>query len=141
MSNSGEIIIVEDDIDDQEILETTIRSLNYKNDLVWFESTSTAFEYLSTTKNHIFIILSDINLPGKNGLEFKRNIDNDPVLRKKSIPFIFFSTLANQKDVNIAYTEMVVQGFFKKPYNFEEIKTVIKTLLDYWSLCKHPNTQ
>lgn len=141
MSKAGEILIVEDDLDDRELFENVLHDLNINNVLVWFDNTDDIFNYLMETKKSIFIIFSDINLPGNNGLELKKSIDNEPKLRKKSIPFVFYSTAANQKEVNEAYTQMTVQGFFKKGLDYEETKNIIRVILDYWRLSKHPNTQ
>ena len=141
MSKTGEIIVVEDDIDDREFFSAVVRDLGVKNEIIWFDNTDQAYDYLMTTAKTIFIIFSDINVPGRNGLEFKKKIDSEPKLRKKSIPFIFYSTLANQKEVNEAYTEMTVQGFFKKGIDYDDTREMIKTIFDYWGMAKHPNTQ
>lgn len=141
MSKSGPILIIEDDSDDKEILENIVRELNYKNTIVWCDTTEDAFEYLCNTTQPVFIIFCDINLPGKNGLEFKKDVDANPELRKKSIPFIFYSTSASQQSVNEAYTQMTVQGFFKKGIDYKAIKSNIKLILDYWCACIHPNIQ
>src|SRR4051812_46144676 len=106
MSRTGEIIIIEDDRDDREFFSAIVRDLGLKNDIVWFDNTDQAYAYLMTTAKSIFIIFTDINVPGRNGLEFKKKIDSEPKLRKKSIPFVFYSTLASQREVNEAYTGM-----------------------------------
>ena len=139
MAKAGPIVILEDDVDDQEILESILKELGVQNKLVWFPKAAQAFEYLKTTTEQPFIIFSDINLPGENGIEFKRKIDNDPALRKKSIPFIFYSTTVNQEAVNEAYTQITVQGFFEKGISYDEIKSRIQRILDYWTDCRHPN--
>jgi CheY-like chemotaxis protein len=139
MSKTGPILIIEDDQEDKEILEDVIRDLNVNNRIVWLENTKQAYDYLSAANEAMFIIFCDINLPGKNGLELKQKIDEHPELRKKSIPFIFYSTSANQDDVNDAYSKMTIQGFFQKGNDYSEMKKVIKLILDYWTLCKHPN--
>ena len=140
MSKSGPIVLVEDDQDDKEIFETILEDLNIKNKFVWFRESESAFDYLSTTSESVFLIFCDINMPGFTGLEFKRNIDGDPELRKKSIPFVFFSTFASQKAIDEAYIKMTIQGFFEKPSKYDEVKTLIKLILDYWKYCKHPNS-
>jgi len=140
MSKSGPILIIEDDEDDMEIFESIVRDLEIPNKIRWFPETESAYEFLETTKERPFVIFCDINLPGKNGLDFKRNIDKNPELRKKSIPFLFFSTQANQRDVDEAFTQMIVQGFFKKGTNYQEMKAMLKTIFDYWRCCKHPNS-
>ena len=140
MAKSGPIIIIEDDVDDESIMEDILKDLKISNKLVWFTKAEEAFRFLKTTSEQPFIIFCDVNLPRLNGVEFKRQIDNDKELRKKSIPFIFYSTSVDQQTVNEAYTQMTVQGFFKKSESYEESKKHIKVIIDYWQACKHPNT-
>ena len=135
------IILVEDDEADMEIFSEVVRELQIENEIKWFPTTDSAFEFLLATEEKVFLIFCDINLPGKNGLDFKRDIDSNPELRKKSIPFIFYSTAAHQHDVNDAYTQMTVQGFFKKENTYPKVKIVLQKIFDYWSLCKHPNAE
>lgn len=139
MPKSGSIVIIEDDIDDQEVIKEVIKELNISNEVILFSSTSEAFQFLKTAIKQPFLIICDINLPVANGLDFKKQIDNDPQLKQKSIPFIFFSTVANKQLVTKAYTEMTVQGFFEKPSNMEDIKKAVFIINEYWKLCKHPN--
>lgn len=140
MSKSGPIIIVEDDADDKEIFESIVRDLKINNEIVWFTEAKSAFSFLKTTHKKVFLIFCDINLPEINGIEFKWDIDNDPELRKKSIPFVFLSTQASQSDINEAYLKMTVQGFFKKGNNYNEMKTMLKNIFEYWKNSLHPNT-
>jgi response regulator RpfG family c-di-GMP phosphodiesterase len=141
MSKQGPILIIEDDTDDKKLLEDALKDIGYSNRIVWYDNTEEAYNYLDTTNDSIFVIFSDINLPGKNGLDFKKKVDSVPHLRQKSIPFVFYSTSANQKDINEAYTQMTVQGFFKKGRTYEEAKNTLKLILEYWKECRHPNTQ
>jgi CheY-like chemotaxis protein len=139
MARTGPIILVDDDPDDEELLREVLHHLGVKNKMIHFDDCFTAFDYLKNTTDKPFIILSDLNLPRQSGIEFKRRIDHDPVLRSKSIPFIFFSTSIEKKEVDIAYKEMTVQGFFQKTNSLQELKTVIKLIMDYWHWCRHPN--
>jgi CheY-like chemotaxis protein len=139
ISKYGPIVLIEDDEDDIKIFTEIVRELKIENEIKWFSDTNKAFTYLLSTEEKIFMIFCDINLPGKNGLDFKRDIDASPELRKKSIPFIFYSTVARVSDVNEAYTKMTVQGFFKKENSHAEIKATLQKIFDYWMLCKHPN--
>ncbi len=138
---SGPIIIIDNDVDDQEVFQDVLKSLHVSNELVVLGSCDDGLTYLRATSSQPFIIFCDINLPGLGGLEFKQKIDNDPQLRKKSIPFVFYSTSVDQKTVNEAYTQMTVQGFFQKKNSVEEIKNMVQLILNYWSECKHPNTK
>ena len=140
MSRSGPIIIIEDDNDDKQIFENILSELEVPNTVIFFENTNDAFDFLLATNLSPFIIFSDINLPGKTGLDFKKELDENESLRKKCIPFLFYSTSTVQRDVNQAYTEMTVQGFFQKGTEYSEMRAMIKIIIDYWTLCKHPNT-
>ena len=137
---SGPIIVIDNDIDDQEVFKDILESLEVPNKLISLHDCNTAFAYLKATAEQPFIIFCDVNLPGLSGTEFKRQIDKDPQLRKKSIPFIFYSTSVNQKTVNEAYTQMTVQGFFQKKNSIREIKNAIQLIIGYWQECNHPNT-
>ena|SRR6188474_1632892 len=140
MSKLGPIVIVEDDLDDQEMIQEAMEEVGIKNELVFFDRSLKAFEFLKSTTQQPFLILSDVNLPVQNGIEFKRQIDEDRQLREKSIPFVFYSTAVDKNSVNTAYQELTVQGFFKKKNKYEELKKDLKLIVDYWTTCKHPNS-
>jgi len=139
MALNGPILLVEDDQDDKDFMEETFKNLNLKNEIIWFTTTNKALKYLQQTGEQPFIIFCDINLPDQSGIEFKEIIDKDESLRRKSIPFIFFSTSVEQDTVNRAYTHMTVQGYFQKPSSFYDLKETLKTIVEYWKLCRHPN--
>jgi CheY-like chemotaxis protein len=136
----GPIILIEDDLDDQEIFTDAVAELGVPNELRIFNNCIDAFNYLLETTDQPFIIFCDVNLPLLNGIEFKKKIDSNDYLRRKSIPFVFYSTTVNQQAVNEAYTKLTIQGFFRKKESFSDIKSNIKTILEYWKECSHPNT-
>ena len=139
MAKSGPIIIIEDDPDDKTFMEEVFMEIKIPNKIKWFTLADPALAYLKTTSDKPFLIFCDVNLPGKNGIEFKRQIDEDKQLRQKSIPFVFFSTSTEQKSVNEAYTQMTVQGYFRKTSTYAEMKELLKLITDYWKHCVHPN--
>lgn len=138
MNKDGPIIIIEDDIDDQEILIDVFKDLKYKNEIIFFNEGQKALDYLIGTDIEPFIIFSDINMPKLNGMELREKVHENEDLRIKSIPYLFFSTSAEQKHVIDAYSKSV-QGFFVKPSNISEIKETIKTIVEYWQKCVSPN--
>jgi len=140
MAKAGPIVIIEDDKDDQEIFTDILKEIGVENQLIFFERCSKAFTYLKITTDHPLIIISDVNLPEQNGLEFKQQIDEDAELRQKSIPFVFLSTSVDKAAVDIAYKKLTIQGFFQKKSGYEELKSVLRMILDYWKECRHPNS-
>lgn len=136
---NGAIILIDDDPDDHHIVQHVIAELEVKNQLLIFIESEAAYNYLSTHLNEQpFIILCDINMPKMNGIELKRKIDENPELRRKSIPFVYLSTAASPNTIREAF-ELNVQGFFIKPYDVNKIKATLKLVFDYWSECRHPN--
>ena len=136
---SGPILLIDDDPDDRQLVETVIESLHCKNAIVHFEHGQQLLEYLQSTKDRPFLILCDINMPVMNGLEVRRKIDQDDRLRRKSIPFVFFSTNAVQHEVEQAY-ELTVQGFFEKGNSLQQLTDRLRIILEYWTVCRHPNS-
>jgi CheY-like chemotaxis protein len=138
MNKSGPIIVIEDDLDDQEILGEVFKLLGCKNEIIFFGDGELALDYLLKTDIKPFIIFSDINMPKLNGMELREKVHQNEDLRLKSIPYLFFSTVAEQQNVIDAYSKSV-QGFFIKPSNFNELKSIIKTIIEYWQSCVSPN--
>lgn len=138
MSIKGPIISIEDDADDQFLIKSVIEELDITNELLFFNNGVEALLYLETTRDQPFLIICDINMPVMNGLELRERIDKNEYLRRKSIPFVFLSTADNPLVIETAY-ESTIQGFFKKENSFEDLKTRIRVIYDYWSYCLHPN--
>ena len=138
MNKTGPIVIIEDDVDDQDILTDIFKELNYDYKLIFFTDSTLALKYLTETDIEPFLVLSDINMPKLNGMELREKIHNNEDLRMKSIPYLFFSTRAEQKDVIDAYSRSI-QGFFVKPSNYDKLKKIIVKIVEYWQECESPN--
>jgi len=133
------VIIIEDDDDDQQFIKDAFIDLGYESQLKFFYDADSVISYLKSTTDKPFLIISDFNLSGMNGYELKKRINDDEQLRMKAIPFIFYTT-SNQKYALDKVYEMMVQGFFVKENSMAGIKSTIKIIIDYWKLCKHPNS-
>ncbi|MBS1742861.1 MAG: response regulator [Bacteroidetes bacterium] len=138
MPKHGPIIIIEDDMDDRFTLEIALKEANVMNELIFFDNGPDAYEFLLNTTKDPFIILCDVNLPRQNGIEFKKELDNNHRLRSMGIPFIFYTTYVSQYAVNEAYKNTTVQGFFQKNNTHKELRDVVKIIIDYWRICRQP---
>jgi len=138
MNKTGPIIIIEDDLDDHDILKEVFKELKYKNEVIFFDEGEKALDYLSASRVEPFIIFSDINMPRLNGMELRAKVHENEDLRIKSIPYLFFTTSAEQAHVVDAYSKSI-QGFFVKPASFNDIKDLIQTIVEYWQKCVSPN--
>jgi CheY-like chemotaxis protein len=138
MSKSGPLVIVEDDPDDQEMISRILSKMKLQNEILKFYDGEQVLEYLRNTKDSPFIIISDINMPIMNGIQLKEKIDDDPKLKRKSIPFVYLSTTASPQQVIKAY-ELTVQGFFVKGQSYDVLKAALHQIVAYWQTCVHPN--
>ena len=138
MNKDGDIIIIEDDLDDQLLIEQAFQELGYTNKRIYFPDGLEALIYLNGQTPLPFIILSDINLPKLDGLQLRRKLRENVSLNLKCIPYLFFTTALNQDMVIEAYSTSA-QGFFVKPSDFNEIKQTLKFIIEYWKQCAAPN--
>jgi len=136
-SSQNPIVIVDDDDDDHYFFRKISQKLQIPNELLFFTNAHDALEYLELPESNPHLLLCDINMPLMNGLEMRRYINNNEVLKEKSIPFIFFSTAASQNQVREAY-QLNAQGFFLKGQSLEEIETTLMAIFEYWSICQYP---
>lgn len=134
MNKSGPIVIIEDDQEDQEILQMAFDDLQLGNEILFFSDGETAYNHLTSTSVEPFLIFSDINMPKFNGFELREKILLNEEPRIKAIPFLFFTTATDPAHVTDAYSKSI-QGFFIKPFDFNDLKTTIKSIAEYWKLC------
>lgn len=138
VNKKGPIIIIEDDEDDQEFLSDIFKKLNYQNEVLFFSDGERAFNYITASSEKPFLILSDINMPKLNGFALRDKLRTDRELSHKCIPYLFFSTSADQRAVVDAYSQSV-QGFFVKQTSMSELEKTISVIMEYWRRCVAPN--
>jgi DNA-binding NarL/FixJ family response regulator len=138
MQIDGPIVVVDDDEDDHYLMQRVLDRLDVRSGLRFFSEARQALEYLLTTTEKPFIIFCDVNMPGMPGIEFRKSINENDYLRKKSIPFVFFSTAAMPSLVQEAY-DLNVHGFFIKEQSMDKLEQCVRVILEYWSQCIHPN--
>ena len=83
-------------------------------------------------KNLPQLILLDLNMPRKGGLEALEEIKQDEIFRK--IPVVVFSTSNAQKDIEKAY-ELGASCFVNKPNSLEEWCDKMKKIGKFWVEC------
>ncbi|HMI80050.1 MAG TPA: response regulator [Ferruginibacter sp.] len=130
MKNSP-IVIVEDDEDDCEMLVNVFREIGVANEFRCFLHPVKAIEYLKTTKEIPFLIISDINMPYMDGFAFKKVIDLDTTISNKRIPFVFLSTAKENNLIDESF-HLSIQGYFQKPNDLESLKEIAHAIVVYW---------
>ncbi len=140
MPKKSPIIIIEDDDEDRNIFQEAFTELGFKNHLVFFNSANEALTYLEETDEKAFLIICDMNLPEMSGMDLKKAINANDDLKKKAVPFIFYTASADNYTINTAFFDTMVQGYFVKEDSVAKIKSSVKAIIDYWSLSRHPNS-
>lgn len=138
MNKNGPVIIIEDDDDDQFLLAQVFKKLAYPNKIIYFFDGQAALDYLNSTTDEPFLILSDINMPKLDGFALREKLHTDAALQIKCIPYLFFSTAVSQEMVINAYS-LSAQGFFIKQTTLQELEDIIFIIMEYWKKCAAPN--
>lgn len=134
----GKIILVDDEGYEKELLESALKKRGWESRVEYFNDAKAALEHLRQNKDEIFLIISDMNMPKMNGMDFKKSIDKDLGLRGTSIPFIFASTVSIKAEITEAFAYRV-QGYFQKPNTTEEQADMLDIIIKYWIISSHPN--
>ncbi|MGE5382215.1 MAG: response regulator [Omnitrophica WOR_2 bacterium] len=134
----GKIILVDDENYEKDFLERALRIKDWKIKIEYFNNVDDALEHLRMNADEVFLIISDIDMPGKNGMDFKKILEDDDYMSQKSIPFIFVSHSLSRKRVIEAY-KYHVQGFFEKPMTSAGQSEMFEIIVQYWIKCIHPN--
>jgi len=118
---SFNVLIVDDSRSMRAVIKKTISMSGFKMDqCVEAGNGREALDVLA--KAWVDVIISDINMPEMNGLEFLEELKKDSLL--KAIPAIVISTEGSEKRIQDAY-DLGARGFIKKPFLPEEIKKVL----------------
>lgn len=75
------------------------------------------------------LVLLDINLPLKNGLEVLLEIKKDDATKK--IPVIMLSTSSDLKDINLSY-ERHANCFITKPLDINDFMKAVFKIEEFW---------
>jgi CheY-like chemotaxis protein len=135
--NTGPILIVDDDTDDREFLQTAWEKLKYANPLVFLSHGEEVLHYLKSTKQKPFLILCEVNIPKMDGFQLKANIQQDSIIKYKAIPFIFWSSEVSAAQIQKAY-DLGTNGFFVKEGRIADIAQSLSDIVTYWLKSKVP---
>jgi CheY-like chemotaxis protein len=136
------ILLVDDDDVDIMTLQRAFKRNNISNPLFVAMNGLEALDLLRGTNGvekispPPRIILLDINMPKMNGLEFLKEMRNDPDI--KNISVFVLTTSNDDKDKVEAYNYNVA-GYIIKPITFENFVTAISVLNSFWTLCAQPD--
>jgi signal transduction histidine kinase/ligand-binding sensor domain-containing protein/DNA-binding response OmpR family regulator len=91
-----------------------------------------------TLATHPDLVVSDINMPGMNGIELCKKIKNDP--RTKQIPVVLL-TADTGEEQQLLGIETGAADYMTKPFNFEILLSRLKNLLQQQQSLKQSFTK
>jgi len=132
------ILMVEDEQDHAELVIDALREVGSVKKVALIKNGQTALDYLfrkgkfedRTLCPRPGLILLDLNLPGKNGLEVLKSIRSET--RFSTIPIIILTT-SQSVDMVKQTAELGANDYVMKPASFGEFLTRISGLGRYWS--------
>ncbi len=116
------VLLVDDDVDDLQAFAAAIEFLKLPVELIYARDSKQLFYYLETEAD-LKLVLLDINMPLKNGLECLKELKS--IDRFKDIPIIIFTVSVRQKDIDTAY-EYKAHYYVVKPYARENFYQTVK---------------
>ncbi|MDZ7261220.1 MAG: response regulator transcription factor [candidate division KSB1 bacterium] len=119
---NGKIMVVEDDPDICEILEYNLKQEGF--DVVVFDDGQKALE--SILKNPPDLLLLDLMLPGRNGLEMARILRKDEYT--SNLPIIMITARSEEMDI-LHGLEQGADDYITKPFRPKEVIARVKALL------------
>jgi two-component system chemotaxis response regulator CheY len=119
-------LIVDDSSVMRKIVERTLRQAGL-DPLVVFEAGS-GVEGLEVLKaSRVDLILSDINMPTMDGLEFLRQLRVQQLA--PGVPVVMITTESSEEHVKQAI-QAGAQGYIRKPFTTDQVKERVLRLLD-----------
>ena len=129
-----DILLVEDNPADVNLLRETFRESKIANNLHVVNDGERAMDFLHNRGEFAAaprpdLVLLDIGLPKKNGLEVLAEIKTDPDLML--IPVIILTTSKAEEDIFRSY-DLHANSYITKPVHLSEFFEVVKSIENFW---------
>ncbi|MEZ2232888.1 response regulator [Microcoleus sp.] len=129
-----EILLVEDSPSDADLAMEALSNGKILNNLHFVEDGVEAINFLRKKAPYKEVprpdlILLDLNLPKKSGVEVLKEIKTDPNL--KLIPVLILTTSAAQEDIIKSYS-LHANCYITKPVDFLQFTKVVRLIEEFW---------
>ena len=136
-SNSSrliEILLVEDNPGDVRLTKEALRDAKVRNTMEAVPDGVEAMAFLRKEGRYQHsirpdLILLDLNLPKKSGLEVLKEVKADEDLRR--IPVVVLTTSQAEQDIVKSY-DLHANAYIAKPVELSQFIAVVKAIEDFW---------
>jgi len=140
-TNPIHILLVEDNPGDVRLTQEAFKEGNYQITLHVVQDGVEAMQYLHRDGKYQKaerpnLVLLDLHLPRKDGLETLAEIKKDPHLR--AIPVIMLTTSKDEEHAYKAY-DLQANCYVTKPLDMGQFIDIVKDVMDFW--ITHTNLQ
>ncbi len=118
-------LIVDDSSVMRKIIERSLRQAGLESLLV-FEAASGIEGLVILKSKQVDIILSDINMPSMDGLEFVRQLRSQQLA--PGVPVVMITTESSEEHVKQAI-QAGAMGYIRKPFTADQVKQRVLSLL------------
>ena len=137
IENHETIVVVEDEADDVLLVQRAFRKVGIVNPVTFLTDGECAVEYLAgegkysdrTAHPLPALILLDLKLPRKSGLDVLSWIREQPAIRR--IPVVVLTSSKQSRDLESAY-DLGANSYLVKPVAFDDLLKMIDALKLYW---------
>lgn len=127
---SMELMLVDDASDQIYLMQMLLKTVNPEIQVVAASNGDEALKILNDDSRPLpKVVLLDLKLTGKTGLEVLSEIKHSPRLRR--LPVCMFSNSNLEADVSEAY-ELGANFYFRKPVGLAELKKFIEHFVALW---------
>jgi len=131
------ILLVEDDANDVILIRRAFAKAEIKNPVYTVEDGDAAVAYLAgegayaDRDDHPLpgVVLLDLKLPRRSGLEVLEWVRQSPTLRR--LPIVVLTSSRESADVNRAY-DLGANSYLVKPVGFDALTDLVRILQGYW---------
>jgi CheY-like chemotaxis protein len=133
-ANLISVLLVDDDPGDVLLVREAFQDHKVGNILSVVSDGVQALEYVRAQGSYADatrpdLILLDLNLPRKSGIEVLQDIKSDPVL--STIPVVVLTTSEAEEDIVRAY-KLHANAYITKPVDFEQFTTIVHQIDDFF---------
>ncbi len=113
------VLIVDDSSAIRKVLQRVLMQTDLAIDTI-YEAGDGAQALDKLREHEVSLVLSDINMPNMDGLEFLQRVSDE----NRTVPVIMISTEGSQTKV-LRAVELGARGYVRKPFTVEQIKEKI----------------
>lgn len=129
-----DVLLVEDNAGDVRLIQEGMKIMHSRCKLNVVSDGEEAIEFLRQRGRHAgaprpVLVLLDLNLPKKDGMEVLMEVKTDPSLRR--VPVMILTSSCADRDVNRAY-DLGANSYLLKAESLEGIFDLVRSIEHYW---------